>query len=175
MIRRWAVALTLLVFAMVAAGRSDEASATTYSDRRHWNARTVYVVDRTGAGYAVREAVRRLNYSRGPYLSYRTTVPSGQPYIYVWQTTAMSSGVAGLATTWTSGGHIVKASVKLNSAYDYMGSASMEIVLHELGHTLGLAHTSYTGPSLMQPTIRYPYVTWPSAYDKADLARLYPY
>jgi predicted Zn-dependent protease len=47
------------------------------------------------------------------------------------------------------------------------------LILHELGHSSGLAHDSYWS-SIMNPNRFYNYV-WPTDYNRRDCERLYPW
>ncbi len=58
-----------------------------------------------------------------------------------------SNGWLGYANVWTSGGHIVQATVRLNDSYfsqaKYNTAAwRSSVICQELGHTIGLAHNN---------------------------------
>ncbi len=72
--------------------------------------------------------------------------------IEVCNTTYGSNGWLGLASIWTSGGHIVKASAKMNDTnfnstrYDY--TAERHVMCQEVGHGYGLGHQDESGADL---------------------------
>lgn len=104
-----------------------------------------------------------LNYSNFAYLSSLRMVPTvshTMDYsfdVYVsWTRTGSSSGEIGLTTTmYGSSGIIINSTISL-AAEDLHGYVLNEIDmqnvgLHELGHSLGLRHSNYSG-DIMYPT-----------------------
>ncbi len=59
------------------------------------------------------------------------------------------NGWLGLAQVWTSGGHIVQGTAKVNDTYldsgQYATAAKQHVLCQEVGHTFGLGHTSEDG------------------------------
>ena len=60
-----------------------------------------------------------------------------------------ANGWLGLASVWTSGGHIVQGTVKVNDTYldsaSYSAADKQHVLCQEVGHTVGLDHTSEDG------------------------------
>lgn len=59
------------------------------------------------------------------------------------------NGWLGLAQIWTSGGHIVQGTAKVNDSYldssSYTTVSKQHVLCQEVGHTFGLGHTSEDG------------------------------
>ncbi len=59
------------------------------------------------------------------------------------------NGWLGVASVWTSGGHIVQGTVKVNDSYldgsSYSTADKQHVLCQEVGHTVGLDHTSEDG------------------------------
>jgi hypothetical protein len=74
--------------------------------------------------------------------------------IEVCNTTYGPNGWLGLATIWTSGSHIVRATAKMNDTYfngnqaTYDYDAERHVMCQEVGHGYGLAHQDESGADL---------------------------
>ena len=91
-----------------------------------------------------------------------------------------SNGWLGLAQIWLSGGHISQGAVKVNDTYfnqpQYNNSAEKNHVMcQEVGHTLGLTHTSEDGTSqgTCMDYSQDPSSQHPNAHDYEELAIIY--
>jgi hypothetical protein len=95
------------------------------------------------------------------------------------------NGWLGLASVWTSGGHIVQATVKLNDSYYGSGSKyntaawRRSVTCQEIGHTYGLDHQSEDPNVDMNTCMDYcnlanvcPNIS-PNAHDYAQLSTIY--
>jgi hypothetical protein len=84
----------------------------------------------------------------GNYGSRRKCSPvSGQ--VVVCNESYGQNGWLGIASVWTSGGHIVQGTVKMNDTYYAMARYNtpawrMLVMCQEIGHTFGLAHQDET-------------------------------
>ena len=91
-----------------------------------------------------------------------------------------NNGWLGLAQVWIKGGHITRASVKLNDYYDWYYPAAtrlqgkQQVFCQEVGHTLGLDHQDEPNTCMNDSndlrTTPYPH---PNAHDGAELRSLY--
>jgi len=94
------------------------------------------------------------------------------------------NGWLGLAQIWLSGGHIVQGVAKMNDTYFAMAaynnpSEKLHVLCQEVGHTLGLGHTSEDGSSQNTCMDYYRNVTddgistHPNAHDYEQLELIY--
>ncbi len=177
---RWLAAIVAMVALVVwSLAITTAARATTYSPALRWaKPASIVLIDATGgtqSDYPVLNAVRAWNartndgmrisfgYNTSTAVGHRITVKRG----------TLASPTVGLARYTYSGSTIIKCDVTLSYAADYSGTKSMEIALHEIGHCLGLAHTTRSD-SVMNSVVKSPYSGYPTAYDFADIKRLYP-
>lgn len=90
------------------------------------------------------------------------------------------NGWLGLASIWLSGDHITKGAVKVNDTYFVMAQYNTpeeraHVMCQEIGHTLGLGHTSEDGTS-QKSCMDYstdPDSTDPNAHDYEQLEAIY--
>lgn len=91
-----------------------------------------------------------------------------------------NNGWLGLAQIWVSGGHITKGTAKMNDTYFNLprynnADEKLHVMCQEVGHTLGLGHTSEDGTS-QKTCMDYsndPESTLPNAHDYDELAIIY--
>jgi hypothetical protein len=89
-----------------------------------------------------------------------------------------STGWSGLASVWTSGGHIVQGTAKLNDYYWWNAYKRQQVMCQEVGHTFGLGHQSVSGTSNFDSCMTYDKAgptndQWPDAHDYAQLRCIY--
>ena len=90
------------------------------------------------------------------------------------------NGWLGLASVWLDGDHITQGTVKVNDSYFQMQvyntpNERAHVMCQEIGHTLGLGHTSENGTS-QKTCMDYskdPLSTRPNAHDYEQLASIY--
>ncbi len=88
------------------------------------------------------------------------------------------NGWIGLASIWTSGGHIVQGTAKMNDSY-YMNSyTKQQVMCQEVGHTFGLGHQDVSGSSTFNSCMTYDKPTsttdqWPDTHDYQQLESIY--
>lgn len=91
-----------------------------------------------------------------------------------------SNGWLGIAQIWLSGGHISQGTVKLNDTYFQMAQYNTpeernHVMCQEVGHTLGLGHTSEDGTS-QRTCMDYsqdPNSQHPNSHDYSMLSTIY--
>jgi len=90
------------------------------------------------------------------------------------------NGWIGLAQIWISGSHITKGLAKMNDTYFNLSqynnpNEKLHVMCQEVGHTLGLGHTSEDGSSqgTCMDYSNSPSSTLPNAHDYAQLEGIY--
>jgi len=161
--------MLLLSLALSTTARADDVPA-------HWDVRTVVVRDETGfADYhrAIEHAVNQWN-AAGASVQLRLADGRGRgcdrpegAEIPICRHD-LSGSTAGEARLWIAGEHIQAASILMDASphrFDELAA----IACHELGHALGLGHTS-RHTSCLTPTI---HSTTPDDEDRRNLAVKY--
>jgi hypothetical protein len=162
------LALAALAVAVVAAPRSP---ARADLDGWHWAGTSFCISDRTGAGrWPVTTAARR--FDRGSALTVR--IGCGRPaQRIIVEAYHGADGRCGLTTIWRDGtGRVVSAEVGLNTYYPTCLSSPTRrahVISHELGHALGLAHTTRDDSVMSTSTWSYDNVPYPTSYDLSRL------
>ena len=88
------------------------------------------------------------------------------------------TGWIGLASIWTSSGHIVQGTAKMNDSY-YMNSyTKQQVMCQEVGHTFGLGHQDTSRSSTFDSCMTYDKPTattdqWPDTHDYDQLESIY--
>ena len=177
---RWRLFIPVVVVAATLLATATPAQATLAGYR--WARGTVCVLDHTGSRWPVDSATYRwstvpdLQFYYGRTCSQQVTVVEGY-----YGTSGHWSGRAGEAVIWLepdvwgSTDKILRVTIRLNRSYLYRltWANRKSLVIHELGHSSGLAHDSYWS-SVMNPNRFYNY-TWPTDYNRRDCERLYPW
>ncbi len=88
-----------------------------------------------------------------------------------------NNGWIGLASIWTSGGHIVQGTAKMNDTYSMDTYTKQQVMCQEVGHTFGLGHTSTDGSSqdtcMDYATAKIDRDQWPNLHDYQQLESIY--
>ena len=135
-----------------------------------WAQHTVTVSDPSGTR-EVAKAVRAWDRVTPLRLVYTTRPCTG--CIHVWFGTLQQGDWSAQSDRTLNGSTITDCSVGIAAWYKPAYTLFSTVVLHELGHCLGLAHTTDTTiPSVMQATATVDYDR-PTAYDVGQLALLY--
>lgn len=174
MTRRLPAAMLVAGLGLIAAavvGRPAAAHAAQLApDSARWGNRTVYVVNHAGSGWPV--AVATWEWNRGGVV-HLVRVPSctGTGCLTISRGGCTQSNYDGQTFVVARHGYLLAANVSLCSrALGDSYAKRREIVIHELGHALGLNHDTRT-TSIMWPWTHAQYA--PSAYDYRLVARLY--
>jgi predicted Zn-dependent protease len=134
-------------------------------------AQTTIVVSDPSHTHKVADAVRAWDRVTPLRLAYTTKPCTG--CVTVWFGTLEQGDWSAQSSRILDGSIITGCSIGIASWYKPAYSLFDTTILHELGHCLGLAHTSdITIPSVMQAVATVDY-TRPTAYDVGQLALLY--
>lgn len=180
MMIRWR--LLVLIFNVVATLLTTAIPANATLAGYRWARGTVCVADQTGSRWPVDSATYRwstvpdLQFYYGRTCSQQVTVVeayygrSGH-----WYRRAAEAAIWLEPDVWGSKDRITRVTIRLNDSYLYAltWTNRKSLIEHELGHSSGLAHTSYYS-SLMNPSRMY-YYTWPTSYDKRSVDANYPW
>lgn len=83
----------------------------------------------------------------------------------------------GRPSIWTSGGHIVQGTAKMNDTYSMDTYTKQQVMRQEVGHTFGLGHTSTDGSSqdtcMDYATAKIDRDQWPNLHDYQQLESIY--
>jgi hypothetical protein len=85
------------------------------------------------------------------YAGTTTSKSSSRNGVNIVYFTGLSGNLLGYSSWWYSGGHIIETDVKLRSNYSWNFLTLKAVVMHELGHSLGLNHV--TNNSIMKVPI----------------------
>ena len=107
-----------------------------------------------------------------------STCPATSGRVKVCNKAYGQTGWIGLASIWTSGGHIVQGTAKMNDSYSMTAYTKQQVMCQEVGHTFGLGHQSTSGTSNFDSCMTYDkpledYDQWPDAHDYAQLRCIY--
>lgn len=163
-----ALALELIVAALI--GRPGCAHAAQVAPDAHWGNRTIYVVNQAGPGWPVAGPIWEWNRTHVLNIV-RVPACTGTGCLTIYRGGCASSRYDGQTFPLAIHGYLVTANIHLcPRALGYSYAKRREIVLHELGHALGLQHDTRS-TSIMWPWTHVQYA--PSSYDYALIARLY--
>lgn len=141
-----------------------------------WNRSKVYVLDKLGAAWPVREAVEAWDDSSLLDLARVSSLPSASVSYIVVQYGKLPTGTLGVASrSYDSAGRICRATVTINNTIRlavFEPARRLALVRHEIGHCLGFNHTS-DGTDVMEGKIIKGGPTALSQYHKDTLRRTY--
>lgn len=164
MSRLWSLAAVVAILAIAALPSTTSANHSwgNYHWARTSNPFTVKLGDNLTSNWKSYLGTASTDWSKSRVLD--TTVVAGQSTsrcaatsgrVEVCNSTYGSNGWLGIASVWTSGGHIVQGTVKMNDTYyntaTYNTPAWRNLVMcQEVGHTFGLAHQdeNFDNPNL---------------------------
>ncbi len=137
-----------------------------------WKGDKVYVVDHTGSLWRVGTGAEVMDDGSPLDLVYRTKCPTpSSRCIDVYSPKKVSGSAVGLTKTTVSNGYIVDAKVYLENDWGKKASQAQRdaVIRHELGHAVGLGHTSRKTSIMHNP----PAVIKPDKKDLSKLNKLY--
>lgn len=90
-----------------------------------------------------------------------------------------ADGRCGITTIWRNQNHLLLyARIQLNTHYSsclVTGTRRAHVLSHELGHTVGLAHSARRDSVMNASTWSYDHVPYPTSYDYGEIERRYPW
>lgn len=138
--------LALLALAAVVMSLGVPSAADASGRHLEWAHGTVYVENHTGSRWPVRRAAASLDNHSGLHLIVVRRCPAGAQCIKVYEVGNLPGRTVGRArTTWnTATGELFTATVYLERRYGVQRGYDrrLGLVCHELGHAVGLQHTS---------------------------------
>jgi Matrixin len=163
------LALAALAVTVVTAPRNP---ARADHDGWHWAGSTFCIADRTGSDrWPITTAARR--FDRGTTLTVHPGCTRPGQRIVV-QTYHQPDQRCGLTTIWRDrAGRVVSAEVGLNTYYPTCLSSAVRrahVISHELGHALGLAHTTREDSVMSTTTWSYDHIPYPTSFDLTRLS-----
>jgi hypothetical protein len=167
----WGVIALLLAWSAIFGFTAGAARADMYSFR--WAKGTVCVEMHASTHYPVKAAVHAWDAAPGVHLTYQHDCSGYSQKVRVYSGWYGKTGWAGQAMLrWSDGRLISPLWIKLNNSYawNYSWTGRAHIVSHEIGHTLGEAHTTHWR-SVMRPGA-YEYA-YPQPYDLDEIGDAY--
>jgi hypothetical protein len=157
--RLWVVAFSFVLAAAFAAQASASHSWGNYHWARTANPFTVPYGDNVDTSWDARLARASSDWSRSTVLDSPVVAGGGgkrcgatNGRIEVCNRNYGFNGWLGLAQIWTSGGHIVRATAKMNDSYlssaTYSDTNKQHVMCQEVGHGYGLGHQDESGADL---------------------------
>ncbi|MGH7774453.1 MAG: matrixin family metalloprotease [Candidatus Binatia bacterium] len=186
----WVLTLAAIIGTSLLGAEPAEATQAHY----RWKYDKVCVADYTGP-WPVDSATYRWDAVPDLQLVWRigaSACPSGYQRIYVHEGNyGRASYCAGTYVAWggcaeahlyASDGtwewlgdayRMYSCKIRMNNYYYWNWDDKRSLIMHEIGHCLGLDHTTYWS-SLMN-TNRWYYYNYPTAYDKSEVEKRYPW
>lgn len=137
------------------AGVADAAPVVAPSILK-WNRSKVYVLDKLGSAWPVREAVEAWDDSSLLDLAWVSSLPAGSVSVITVKYGKLPTGTLGVASrVYDSAGRISGATVTINNTIRlavFEPARRLALVRHEVGHCLGFNHT-HDGTDVMEGEI----------------------
>lgn len=165
--------------AVVTAMTLPAGSANGSLESWRWSGSTICVVNNTYSSlWPVATVVQRYDASADLHVVSGGDCSSYKQKVWVSRYTA-SDGRCGVTTVWKDEyGRLLYARIQLNRYYSSCLSSSTRrahVMSHELGHAVGLAHTSRYDSVMNVSTWSYDNVPYPTSYDYSEIERRYPW
>jgi hypothetical protein len=138
-----------------------------------WAKHTVCIEMHASTHYPVKAAVHAWDDAPYLHLVYTGDCSGYSQVVKVYSGWYGKTGWAGLAMLRYSDGRLISPLwIKLNNTYawNYSWTSRAHIASHEIGHTVGEAHTSYSRSVMGPDSYRYAY---PQPYDYGEIGGLY--
>ncbi len=170
----------LLALAAVAGSLAlPAASANASLEGWRWSGSTICVVNNTYSSYwPVATVIYRYDKAADLHVVSAGDCSSYSQKIWVSRYSS-DDGRCGVTTVWMDEYKRVRyARVQLNTHYSSClssGTRRAHVLSHEIGHAIGLAHTSRNDSVMSVSTWSYDHVPYPTSYDYSEIERRYPW
>jgi hypothetical protein len=154
-------------------------SANASLEAWRWSASTVCVVNNTYSSYwPVATVIYRYDKSADLHVVLDDDCSSYSQKIWVSRY-SQADGRCGVTTVWKDQyERLLYARVQLNTRYPSCLSSGIRrahVLSHEIGHAVGLAHTTRNDSVMSVSNWSYDNVPYPTSYDYAEIERRYPW
>lgn len=148
--------LTRLAVSLIVAGAlvtvTPVAAQAVPLDKHHWNESTVYVENHAGSRWPVRKAAENLDNGSSLDLVVVDRCPAGKPCVKVYDVASIPGRTVGREQSTSWGDRTYSSKITLDDGWGREASKRKRLtaVCHELGHAVGLAHTSSRGSCMFE-------------------------